>query len=78
MNEEIKQEKPITQEYVKAKPQDLPNPTYMPFLLAFSLLLLGWGLLSTWIIFAAGLIGVCISIYGWIKELLHERGDEEY
>jgi hypothetical protein len=76
MNEEIQQEKTITQEYVKAKPETLPEPTYMPFVLAFSLLLVGWGLLANWIIFAAGLIGICISLYGWIKELLHEQGDE--
>jgi hypothetical protein len=76
MSEEIKQEKQIMQEYVKAKPEILPKSTYMPFLLAFSLLLLGWGLLSTWIISVAGFVGICISIYGWIKELLHERTDE--
>ena len=76
MSEENKQEKTITQEYVKAKPEILPKPTYMPFLLAVSLLFVGWGLLSTWIISVAGAIGVCISLYGWIKELLHERGDE--
>ena len=76
MNEEIKQERPITQEYVKAKPEILPKPTYLPFAFAFSLLLLGWGLLVTWIIFVAGLIGMSISLYGWIKELLHEQRDE--
>lgn len=76
MSEEIKQEKPITQEYVKARPEVLPKPTYMPFVFAFSLLLLGWGLLATWIISVAGVIGICISLYGWIKELLHEQGDE--
>ncbi|HWI91603.1 MAG TPA: hypothetical protein VNT20_10035 [Flavisolibacter sp.] len=76
MNEEIKQGKPITQEYVKAKPEILPKPTYMPFVFAFSLLLLGWGLLTTWIISVAGGLGICISLYGWIKELLHEQRDE--
>lgn len=76
MSEEIKQEKPIMQEYVKAKPEILPKPTYMPFVFAFSLLLLGWGLLATWIISVAGAIGICISLYGWIKELLHEQRDE--
>ena len=76
MNEEIKQNKSFAQEYVRARPEVLPRPTYMPFLFAFSLLLLGWGLLSTWIISIAGLIGMGISIYGWIKELLHEPEDE--
>ena len=76
MSEEIKQEKIIERERVKARPEVLPEPTYMPFLMAFSLLLLGWGLLSTWIISVAGIIGIGISIYGWIKDLLHESGDE--
>jgi hypothetical protein len=76
MKDEIKQEKPITQEYVKAKPEILPEPTYMPFILAFSLLLVAWGLISTWIISAAGAVGICISMYGWIKEIINER--EEY
>lgn len=76
MSEGIRQQKTITQEYVKAKPEILPRPTYMPFLFAISLLFLGWGLLSTWIISVAGVIGIFISLYGWIKELLHERTDE--
>lgn len=59
-----------------AQPQVLPKPTYMPFLLAFSLLLIGWGMLSTWIMSAAGGIGFCIAIYGWIKELIHEQPEE--
>lgn len=76
MNEEIKQEKPISQEYVKAKPEILPKPTYIPFVFAFSLLLLGWGLLANWIISFSGFIGICISLYGWIKELLDEQRNE--
>jgi hypothetical protein len=76
MEEDIKQQKLITQEYVKAKPEILPRPTYMPFVLAVSLLFVGWGMLSTWIISVAGAVGMCISIYGWIKDLLHERTDE--
>lgn len=64
------------QEYVKARPEVLPRPTYIPFLLAVSLLFLGWGLLTTWVISLAGVAGVCISIYGWIKDLLHEDTDQ--
>jgi len=73
MEEETKNEE---QQFVKAKPEVLPRPTYTPFLLAFSLLLLGWGLLATWIISVAGVVGIFLSLYGWIKELLHERTDE--
>ena len=72
MNEETNQQKPITQEYVKAKPEVLPRPTCMPFLLAISLLLIAWGLLSIWVITVAGFTGLCISLYGWIKELIDE------
>ncbi|MGN6163935.1 MAG: hypothetical protein ACTHOF_05270 [Flavisolibacter sp.] len=60
-------------EFVKAKPEILPAPTYMPFVLAVSVLFLAWGLLSTWIISLAGVIGICISVYGWIKTMLYER-----
>lgn len=75
---ENKMQKPetVVQEFVKASPQVMPKPTYTPFLLAFSLLLLGWGLLSAWIICVAGVVGIFISLYGWIKALLHERTDE--
>jgi hypothetical protein len=77
MEKEIKQEKPLTQEYVKARPEVLPKPTYMPFLFAFSLMLLGWGLLSSWMISVAGLVGMGISIHGWIKDLLNEPGEQD-
>lgn len=76
MKEEVRQEKIITQEFVKAQPEVLPEPTYMPFLLAVSLLFVGWGLLSTWILTVAGLIGMGVSIYGWIKALVHERTNQ--
>ena len=65
-----------TQEFVKAQPEVMPRPTYMPFLLAVSLLFVGWGLLATWIFSAAGAVGFVISIYGWIKALLDERAQE--
>lgn len=62
-------------EFVKAKPEILPKPTYMPFVLAISVLFLAWGLLSTWIISVAGAVGIFISIYGWIKAMLYERSE---
>lgn len=63
------------QEYVKARPEILPEPTYVPFLFAISVVALGWGLISTWMISVAGVIGMFISLYAWIKILLHERTD---
>jgi hypothetical protein len=55
-----------------ARPDHLPRPTYMPFMTALSLIFFGWGLIGTWIFSVAGLIGLIISLIGWIKELLHE------
>lgn len=69
-------ENEVKQEYVKAQPEILPEPTYMPFLLAVSLLFLGWGLLTTWVISLAGVAGMGISIYGWIKDLIHEGNNQ--
>ncbi|MGV3529325.1 MAG: hypothetical protein ACO1OO_10560 [Flavisolibacter sp.] len=65
------------QQYLKAQPEKMPQPTYMPFFLAVSLLFLAWGLLSTWIIAVAGGVGTCISLIGWIKHMLHESEQNE-
>ncbi|MFL5742249.1 MAG: hypothetical protein ACJ75B_18640 [Flavisolibacter sp.] len=73
MNEEIKKED--LQVWVKAKPEILPRPTYMPFLLALSFVLMAWGLLATWILSVTGLIGLMISLHGWIKEMLHDPAE---
>jgi hypothetical protein len=59
-------------EKVKAKPEELPCPTYWPFFLALGLMFLGWGLLTTWLISVAGLIVFVISLIGWINILRHE------
>lgn len=59
-------------EMVKAKPEVLPDPTYWPFFLAVGLTFLGWGLLTTWLVSAAGFIILIISIIGWINILRHE------
>lgn len=65
------------EQYVTAKPEQMPPPTYWPFVLAVSLLFLGWGLLTTWVIAVAGGIGIIVAITGWIKDLLYERTNDE-
>lgn len=64
------------QEKINARPEILPSPTYMPFLLAVSVTFVGWGLISTWLFFVVGLAGMGFALTGWIKELLYERGNE--
>jgi hypothetical protein len=61
----------------KAKPEMIPRPTYWPFIMAVSLLFIGWGLIETWIISVAGAIGFFIALAGWIKELLYERRTDD-
>ncbi|HEY5368155.1 MAG TPA: hypothetical protein VIJ75_04120 [Hanamia sp.] len=59
-------------EKVKAKPEVLPEPTYWPFFLALGIVFLGWGLLTTWLISAAGFIILVVALTGWINILRHE------
>jgi hypothetical protein len=61
----------------KAQPEEIPEGTYIPFLLAVSLLFIGWGLISYWMISVAGTIGFFIALTGWIKEMLYERGNKD-
>lgn len=68
---------PAKEKMVKATPEHIPKPTYMPFILAVSLLFMGWGLIANPIISVAGLIGFFIALTGWIKDLIHERGTDE-
>jgi hypothetical protein len=62
-----------TQELVKAKPEQLPEPTYWPFFLAMGLMFSGWGLLTSWLISLAGAIAFIIALTGWINSLRDER-----
>jgi hypothetical protein len=64
-------------ERVKAKPECLPEPTYWPFFTAIGIMFLGWGLLTTWLISAAGLIILVIALTGWINNLRYERRGNE-
>jgi hypothetical protein len=59
-------------EPVKAKPAQLPDPTYWPFFMALGLAFAGWGLLATWLVSVGGLIVFVIALIGWINILTHE------
>ncbi|MGZ3839978.1 MAG: hypothetical protein ACXVBP_14595 [Flavisolibacter sp.] len=56
----------------KLPPELIPKPTYWPFMLAVSLLFMGWGVISYWIISLAGTLGFFIALRGWIKEIIDE------
>jgi len=73
MNEEMHDDK---QDWDYASPRQLPKPTYFPFFLALSVAFFLWGLVSLWIIALAGLIGMGISLAGWINNMLYERDSD--
>lgn len=67
MNTETKEN-----EHAKAKPEQLPSPTYWPFFTALGLLFLAWGIIAGWIILTAGFIVFAIALVAWINILRHE------
>jgi hypothetical protein len=54
-------------------PEGIPEPTYWPFLLAFGIVLIFWGLISAWLISVAGAIIFFASLAGWIGDMIHEH-----
>jgi hypothetical protein len=56
----------------KARPETLPKPTYWPFFLAMGLAFLFWGLLTTWVVLAAGGLIFITALIGWINQIRHE------
>lgn len=60
----------------KAQPEEISKGTYVPFLLAVSLLFLGWGMISNALLSLAGLIGFFYVLWKWIKEMMYERTED--
>jgi hypothetical protein len=49
----------------------LPRPTYWPVVLAFGVVLLAWGVVTTLAITVIGLVLLALGLGGWIGELRH-------
>ncbi len=56
----------------KAQPEELPKPTYWPFFMALGVVLIFWGILTSWIISGIGLILFGAALIGWIIEIYKE------
>jgi hypothetical protein len=67
-NEKINEEYPL----FKAEPEEMPEPTIWPFAMAFGLLFIFWGFLTSYVLSLAGLIIIGFALAGWIQTLLHE------
>lgn len=56
-----------------ARPERMPTPTWWPAALAFGITLCAWGLISSWLMFGAGMLVTAVSLRGWILDILHEQ-----
>jgi hypothetical protein len=59
-----------------ARPEKLPEPSLWPPALALGVTLSLWGLASSWIISAVGLLLFAYALTYWIGEIRHERRKE--
>jgi hypothetical protein len=57
--------------------EELPAPTFWPIVLAFGMMLLFWGLVSSMIITGFGFVLMVISVSGWVHEILKEHKKQE-
>ena len=50
----------------------LPQPTYWPAVLALGITFLAWGIVTSLVISAVGLVLFALALAGWIGELRHD------
>jgi hypothetical protein len=61
--------------YALPLPRVVPRPTWWPAAAALGIMLFGWGLLTSLIIFLIGAVLLGTSIAGWIGEIRNERNE---
>lgn len=57
--------------------EHLPAPTFWPAAFALATTFLFWGLITSWVVLATGLVIFVGSLAGWIHDLRHERDTHE-
>ena len=53
----------------RPKPDHVPRPTYWPAVMGLGVTCLFWGVVTTYVISAVGLVLFVIALAGWIGEL---------
>jgi hypothetical protein len=61
-------------DWQRLPPAHLPRPTYWPVVLAFGIVFLFWGVVTTLAISVIGLALLALGLGGWIGELRHGHG----
>jgi hypothetical protein len=72
-NEPLKSSPPPPQDWDLARPEKIPHPSLHPPAVALGVTLLVWGLISSPIVSAFGVVLFAVALAGWIKEIRHER-----
>lgn len=62
---------PLPEGWHRARPEQIPRPTYWPVVVALAITLIFWGAVSALAISVVGLVLLVISLAGWIGELRH-------
>ncbi len=74
MVEENKKEKTEGREtWYPAQPEELPELTFWPIVLAVGVAFFFWGFITSFIISGVGLAVMGTALYGWIEEFSNER-----
>jgi len=64
---------PLSEGWSKPQGMHIPEPTYMPVVMAVGMICMLWGIVTTYLITLVGVVLFVISISGWIGELRHEH-----
>jgi len=56
----------------ESAPEEMPDLTFWPFMLAFGVLFFFWGMITSLIITGIGILIIIVSVAGWIQDLNHE------
>ena len=53
----------------KAQPEELPKPTIWPLTLAFGVVFLFWGFVTSLVITITGIVIIAVAVTGWISDM---------
>lgn len=68
--------KPTDDKRHYADPQDLPEPTYWPFMMALGITIGMWWIVSSWTFGVIGVLLFFVALYGWINELRAKKNKD--
>lgn len=57
--------------------EHLPAPTFWPAGFALATTFIFWGLITSWVVLATGLVIFVGSLAGWIHDIRHERNSHQ-